>query len=196
MPTLIRRLGFLPMGTMKPLKTKTPFGRTPSLKLTTRTWKLGFPKGKESSNHPFSGAFAVSFREGTFFGTFSKSRKIWASEMMAANFSHWGLLLVVCWQSPTAARSKRYLDLMTNDINGMRYLNKVREKSYTPQNQHEIGKSPCFNGKYIFKWWVFHCLFVVSGSVKVCKSENHHTQVLMVQKSQGQPPFGWCWNPS
>ena len=30
---------------------------------------------------------------------------------------HWGLLLVVCWQSPTAAWSKRFVDLMTNDIN-------------------------------------------------------------------------------
>ena len=37
----------------------------PSPKLTVRTWKIGFPKRKgSSSNHPCSGAFAVSFREG------------------------------------------------------------------------------------------------------------------------------------
>ena len=41
---------------------KEPFLDLPSLKLTARTWKWVFPKGKSSSNHPFSGVYAI-FRE-------------------------------------------------------------------------------------------------------------------------------------
>ena len=35
------------------------------LKLTVRTWTWSIPKGNEYYNHPFSGAFDVSFREGS-----------------------------------------------------------------------------------------------------------------------------------
>ena len=34
-------------------------------------------------------------------------------------------------------------------------LNKIQ--TYTPENQHDIGKSSFSIGKYIFKRWIFHC---------------------------------------
>ena len=40
--------------------------------------------------------------------------------------------------------------------------------SYTPKNQHDIGKSPFSIGKYIFKWWVFYCHVSFRWGHSVC----------------------------
>ena len=46
-----------------------------SLKPTVRQWKQAIPKGNSSSNHPFSGACAVSFRGYSNFRMISKSMR-------------------------------------------------------------------------------------------------------------------------
>lgn len=71
----------------------------PSLKLTGGTWKIGRkpPKGKEGSNHQFSGAWEKSFREGTPPQTLRMQRHNVACEEVAlvsskTHLFHWAWL--------------------------------------------------------------------------------------------------------
>ena len=65
---------------------------------------------------------------------------------------------------------------MTHDINGMRYLRQVREKSYTPRKQHGIWESPFVNRKYIFIHGGFFIAMLVSERIKsMQKWEPVHT---------------------
>ncbi len=62
----------------------------PSLRLTVRPWKIGYPKRKRSySNHPFSGAFAVSFREGKNPSPKHGTPRTWSLESATKPSKNW-----------------------------------------------------------------------------------------------------------
>ena len=45
-----------------------------------------------------------------------------------------------------------------------------KQVDYSPENEDNIGTSPCSNRTYIFKWWMFHCHVSFRGGYHQCES--------------------------
>ena len=47
----------------------------------------------------------------------------------------------------------------------------------TPENQHDIGTSPCSTGNTSFKWWIFQPVMLVFVSFRECIQPSHYLQL-------------------